>query len=175
MSTLKSVLETILFAYGEQISLEKLSKLTKSGKEEVRKALNELSRDYEERGIVLLKRDEFYQLGTSPNNSSYLQELAKDEFGEELSKAALETLSIIAYKGPITRAKIEFIRGVNSSFILRNLLMRGLIERIENPKDARSPLYQVSFQFLKYLGLKNINELPEYDMLRKEKKEAFNN
>ena len=75
---------------------------------------------------------------------------------------------IIAYKGPLARIEIDYIRGVNSAFVLRNLTMRGLVERIENPKDARSWLYRVSFEFLKYLGLRSIEELPHYMELVKE-------
>ena len=93
----------------------------------------------------------------------------KSEFSEELSRAAIETAAIIAYQGPITRAEIEYVRGVNSSFILRGLLMRGLVERIENPKDARSYLYRISFDFLKHLGLTKIEDLPQYQEFRQEK------
>jgi segregation and condensation protein B len=84
---------------------------------------------------------------------------------ESLSKAALEVLAVIAYRGPIARAEIEAIRGVNCSVTLRNLLMRALIERKENETDARGYLYSISFQFLKSLGLQSITELPEYTSL----------
>ena len=93
----------------------------------------------------------------------------KSEFNEELSRAAVETAAIIAYQGPLTRVDIEYVRGVNSSFILRSLMMRGLIERVENPKDARSYLYRISFDFLKHLGVVRIEELPQYEELHKEK------
>lgn len=166
---LKSVLETILFAYGEPISEEKLAKLTKSKKEEVASALEELTKDYTNGGLTLLKKDGEWCLGTNPENTKFVEDLTKSEFGEELSRAAVETAAIIAYKGPITRADIEYVRGVNSSFTLRNLLVRGLVERIENPKDARSYLYRISFDFLKHLGLTKIEDLPQYEDYRKEK------
>lgn len=165
----KSVLETILFAYGEPISEEKLAKLTESKKEKVVSALEELARDYTGRGLVLLKKDGEWCLGTNPENAKFVEDLMKSEFGEELSRAAVETAAIIAYKGPITRADIEYVRGVNSSFTLRNLLVRGLVERIENPKDARSYLYRISFDFLKHLGLTKIEDLPQYEEYRQEK------
>jgi segregation and condensation protein B len=84
---------------------------------------------------------------------------------EGLSKAALEVLSIVAYKGPISRAEIESIRGVNCSFTLRSLMMRGLLERIDNPKDGRGYLYKISFEFMKKLGIESIDKLPDYKEL----------
>ncbi len=173
MTMLKSKIETILFVYGEPLSLDKISKVTKANKEEVREALNELDKEYEGRGLVLMQKDEQWQLGSNPANSKYAEDLVKSEFGEELSRAAIETIAIVAYQGPLTRAQIEYVRGVNSSFTLRNLLMRGLVERTDNPKDARSYLYRVSFDFLKHLGLKSLEELPNFQELKKERIEVL--
>ncbi len=153
--------------------MEKLAKITKAKKEEVVSALEELAGDYANRGFTLIRHEDKWQLGSSPENSRYVEDLVKNEFTEELSRAALETLSIIAYKGPLTRAEVEYIRGVNSSFTLRNLLMRGLVERIDNPKDARSYLYSVGAEFLKYLGVTRIQELPHFTEFEKEKMEIF--
>ncbi len=162
---LSSILESILFSHGEPLALTKLVKLTKKTKEEVEDALTELKKEYQNRGLLLMEHDTTWQMGTNPKNAPYLEELLKSDLQEELSRAALETLSIVAYKGPLTRAEIEYIRGVNSSFTLRNLLMRGLVERTENLKDARAPQYQVSFDFLKHFGFSSINELPGYGEL----------
>ncbi|MBI2640404.1 MAG: SMC-Scp complex subunit ScpB [Candidatus Sungbacteria bacterium] len=170
---IKSIIESILFSYGEPLALEKLAKLTKAQKEAVSEALETLAKEYEGRGLAILKKDDEYQIGSNPANSKYIEELVKSEFSEELSKAAVETVAIVAYKGPLTRAQIEYVRGVNSSFTLRNLLMRGLVERIENPKDARSYLYRVSFDFLKHLGLTKMEDLPQYDEFRKENIEVL--
>ena len=166
---LQSILETILFVHGEPITLGKLASLTKKPKKEVEEALRELDRDMKERGIVLLYAYGAYQLGSNPENSAFGENLMKEEFSENLSRQSLETLAIVAYKGPMTRIEIDYIRGVNSAFVLRNLTMRGLVERIENPKDARSWLYRVSFNFLKYLGLQSLEELPHYAELAKER------
>lgn len=160
--SLKSIIETTLFAYGEPMGAEKLAKFLKRKKEEVVEALEELKNDYAGRGLVMVEKDGEYMLGSNPENAKYVENLVKSEFTEELSKAAVETLAIIAYKGPLTRADIEYVRGVNSSFTLRNLLMRGLIERIENPKDARSYLYRISFDFLKHFGLAKADDLPGF-------------
>lgn len=169
---LKSIIETILFVHGEPISVHALAKFAAASEEEVRAALHALQSE-PERGIVVLEKDGEYQLGSRPENAQYVQTLMKSEFSEELSRAALETITIIAYKGPLTRVQIEFIRGVNSSFTLRNLAMRGLVERVENPKDARAPMYRVSFDFLKHFGLTKIEELPEFETLHNEKIEIL--
>ena len=86
-----------------------------------------------------------------------------------LSSVALEVLAIIAYRGPITRSEIEEIRGANSSFILRNLAIRGLIERKENPLNNRSYIYEVSLDLIKSLGLKKITMLPNFEELSQRK------
>lgn len=165
---LKSVLETILFVHGEQITLEKLKKVTKCGEKDIIEALDQLGKE-KDRGMVLLKKDGSYELGTNPDNTPYIEELVKSEFSEELSKAALETIAIIAYKGPLTRVQIEYVRGINSAFTLRNLLMRGLVERIENPKDTRSYFYRVSFDFIKHLGITKVEDLPSFEEFKSEK------
>lgn len=163
---LKHIIESILFVNGEPMSIERICKLIKEKKGAVESALQELRGDYAERGIVLLEKNGEWQLGTNPENKEWIDKFVKSEFTEDLTRAALETLAIIAYKGPLTRAEVEYIRGVNSSFTLRNLLMRGLVSRRENPKDARSYLYEVSFDFLKHFGLTRPEELPQFEELR---------
>jgi segregation and condensation protein B len=80
----------------------------------------------------------------------------------------LEVISIVAYRGPITRSEIEAIRGVNSSYTVRSLMLRGLMERIENPNDSRGYLYKISFDFLKKLGIDSVERLPEFETLSKD-------
>ena len=108
-------------------------------------------------------------MGTNPANAQYIEDLIKNEFSQELSRSSLETLAVIAYKGPINRFEVEYLRGVNSSFTIRNLLMRGLIERIENPKDARSYLYRITFDLLKHFGLTHMEQLPKFEEFMKQK------
>jgi len=168
-----SVIETILFVHGEPLTSEKIAKIIKKDEVEVLHGLRELEEKGKERGIILLKKDGTYQLGSNPNYASYTEDLIKNEFTEELSKSAIETIAIIAYKGPLTRIQIEYVRGINSVFTLRNLLMRGLIERIENPKDSRSYLYRISFDFLKHLGVAKIEDLPQYQEFKKKKIEVL--
>lgn len=163
---LKSQIESVLFLAGEGIDLRRLEKLLGVKKAAIESAIDELTCDYAERGIRLMKKDTAWQLGTAPENSEILANMVKSEFSEELSRASLEVLSIIAYKGPLMRAKIEYIRGINSTYSVRSLLLRGLIERIDNPKDTRSYLYRISFDFLKYLGIENCESLPQWELLQ---------
>ena len=170
ISRLKSIIESLLFLSGEPLKTAKIAKICKSSKSEVEKAVKMLQEEYalSQRGIVLIKKEDEVQLSTNPENFSYADQLVKSEMQENLSRAALEVLSIVAYRGPITRAEIESIRGVNCTFTLRSLMMRGLLERIENPKDGRGYLYKISFEFLKKLGITNINKLPNYQELNQD-------
>lgn len=135
--------------------------------EEVMRGLEGLVKKYNtpESGLSLVRKDDMVQLVTRSENALYVEKFTKSTMQESLSKAALEVLAVIAYRGPIARAEIEAIRGVNCSVTLRNLLMRALIERKENESDARGYLYTISFQFLKSLGLQAVSELPEYELL----------
>jgi segregation and condensation protein B len=165
MDNLLAKIEAVLFAYGEPISLEKLAKILNIDKKSLEPTLNnfiaELSR--QERGIMLIINNGKIQLGTKPELTKLLEDIVKQEFTEDLTPAALETISIIAYIGPISRADIEYIRGVNSSFTIRNLLLRGLIERTTDPKRANAYIYSVSFDLIKRLGLPKIEDLPDYE------------
>lgn len=160
---IKHIIESILLVQGEPISIERLAKLLKTKREIVAGAIQELQEFYQGRGVVTIEKNGEVQFGTNPENREWVEKFVKSEFTDELTRASLETLAIIAYKGPLTRAEVDYIRGVNSSFILRNLLMRGIVTRKENPKDARSYLYEVSFDFLKYFGLKSSEELPHFE------------
>ena len=159
---LKHKIESVLFVTGEAVSEKKLAKVLGKPQEEIRQALEGLRSDYNNRGIVVLQKEDEWQFGTSPEYTGLIEHLVKSEFTEELSRSALETLTIVAYRGPLARSELDFIRGVNSSFMLRSLLLRGLVERVENPKDARSFLYKISFDFLKHLGITRIEDLPQY-------------
>ena len=104
------------------------------------------------------------QMVTAGYNAKLVKDFIKEETTGELTRAALETLTIVAYRGPITRAELEQIRGVNCAVILRHLLIRGLVESIENKKKMQTT-YNVTFDFLRFLGLNQQSELPDYDKL----------
>lgn len=161
---LQAQLEALLFIYGEPIDIKKMAGILAATEDEIKNGLalleEELRRD--ERGLVLIQDKNRVQLVTKPEFSKLLEDITKEEFTEDLTPASLEALSIVAYAGPITRADIEYIRGVNSSFILRSLLMRGLIERSADPKRPQAYIYSASFEFLKKIGLSKSEDLPEY-------------
>lgn len=172
LEKIKSVIESLLFVGGEPVKISKLSKIIEVSKEDVENAVMLLVADCASsgRGISILRKEDEIQMVTNPDNASFVDKIVKSDLQEALSNASLEVLSIIAYRGPITRTEIEMIRGVNCTYTLRNLLMRGLVERIENQKDLRGYVYKISFEFLKKLGLEDIKKLPDYEILSKDER-----
>lgn len=167
LEKLKSILESILFISGEPVKISRIMKITSVTKAEVENAILSLQSDYAFRnsGLVVLKKEDEAQMATVAENSEFISQLVKSEIQENLSRASLEVLSIIAYRGPISRLAIEAIRGVNCSFTVRSLLMRGLIERVDNPEDGRGYVYKISFDFLKKMGIDSIEKLPDFEVL----------
>jgi len=166
--SLESRIEAILFWKGEPISIKALSKLLGEHKTAIEVALQDLEKNLSGRGIALMIKDREVMLGTSTEAASFIESLSKEELTKDLSKPTLETLSIILYRGPISRRDIEYIRGVNSTFILRTLLIRGLIERVADEKDERIFLYSPTFELLSMLGISRLEELPDWCAMRRE-------
>lgn len=167
MEHLSSIIESLLFVRCEPMSVGELAAITGDTEEAIAVALQALEKEYTSRGLTLVRVGEQVQLGSSPTYASFVEKMVKYKFTEALSRSALETLAVIAYKGPLSRAQIEFIRGVNSSFALRNLLMRGLVERMENLNDTRTHSYRVSADFLKHFGLTKMEALPQFAEFQK--------
>ncbi len=169
---LQSILESVLFVSGEPIELGKLAKICQVSAEEIESILEKISTrlNEEERGLSLLRNKDAVQMVTKPENVEFVEQLVKNELADSLSPAALEVVSIIAYRGPISKAEIEAIRGVNCSYTVRNLLMRGLIVRSDNPRDSRGYIYEISFEFLKKMGIDDVKKLPEYAILSKDER-----
>ena len=166
LDKLKSAIESILFISGEPVEIVRIAKITDVALPEVENAIMALQGEYATgRGMIIVKKEDAVQMATAPDNAEVVSEMVKSGIQEGLSKAALEVLSIVAYRGPISRVNIEAIRGVNCSFTVRALLLRGLLERVDNPNDSRSYLYKISFEFLKKLGLSNIEKLPDFESL----------
>jgi len=157
---LDSQIEAILFFKNEPVTLSELSKIFKVPKESVQSTINKLQIEYKDRGIVLVTNGEEVSLGTHPEVSTLIEALQKEEFSRELGRAGLETLAIVLYRGPVARRDIDHIRGVNSGFTLRSLLVRGLVERSE---EGRSHIYKPTIKLLQYLGVKRREELPEFE------------
>jgi|SRR3989344_5671836 len=158
---LSSKIESILFFKNEPIVLSELSKMLDTPKEKLQITINKLQEEFKDRGIVLITNDDEVSLGTHPDASELIEKLQKEEFSRELGRAGLETLAIVLYRGPVARREIDNIRGVNSGFTLRTLLVRGLVERTES--NGRSHMYKPTLKLLQHLGISKKEELPEFE------------
>ncbi|MFH0806206.1 MAG: SMC-Scp complex subunit ScpB [Candidatus Brennerbacteria bacterium] len=168
MKNIEAACEATLFYYGAPISISKLAKILGVTPKECHETLSIISEKLAatpERGLTLLMNGDEVTLATKPELKDLLESLMKEEFQESLTPAALETLSLVAYLGPVPRSSVDYIRGVNSSFTLRGLLLRGLIERAPAPKGG-GYVYAASMEFLKHMGVMKAEELPEYEKYR---------
>lgn len=163
--SLISKIESILFVASKPLSISTLARTVEKNEVEVEEAVDTLRMKYNhpESGIHLLVDGKNIQLSTNPEHGELIRGFLKQEIAGELTKAQLETLTVIAYRGPVSRGEIEQIRGINCAVILRNLLIRGLIE--EQTHDTLVPLYAVSFEALSHLGIHSVQELPDYETL----------
>lgn len=161
-------IEAVLFYLSEPVDIKRLSKILEVSTEEIVEAVRQLSDLYENRGISLIIHGNEISLVTSNSVTETIDKLIQDEQKRDIGKAGIETLAIIAYKGTVSRREIEYIRGVNCQFALRNLLIRGLIEKKPSKTDERIMLYSITMDALMHLGIKSVEELPEYDKVNKE-------
>lgn len=161
-------LEALLFLYGEPLSLKKIASLLSVSAKEAADVVAGLRVRLQERpgALTLFEHEDTVQLTTKSEHASLLQALLKSELHEALTPAALETLSIIVYAGPISRAEIDYIRGVNSSYTVRALALRGLIDRETDPARGNSFVYRASAELMRHLGVRTMSELPDYERLR---------
>lgn len=166
MKLLEQKIESLLFFKNEPLSFIWLSKKLDVPVEVVKQTIINILPYYENRGISLISTDESVALMTSESGKEIIQSLVNTKEEKELSKQAMETLSIVLYKGSSTKSEIDHIRGVNSVFILRNLLIRGLITKKANSNDRRSPFYIPTHDLLSFLGIENISQLPEFESLQ---------
>ena len=165
---LPAQLEATLFVATGPLALGKLSKLLGCSKAELGEALNFLKERYNsnQSGLQIISQGKEVVLGTKPEFAEAAGKLLKEQTQGDLTRPQLETLTIIAYRGPVSKVELEMIRGVNCSLIVRNLLMRGLItEKID--QKIHVPVYAASFEFIRHLGLQGVSELPDYESLSK--------
>lgn len=177
---LDAKIEALLFFKGEPVAIKKIAEILEVSIEEVVAALDTLSAKKDGTGLTIVRTENEVTLGTNKEASIFLEKLRKDEITKELSKATLETLSIILYKnGPdkngVTRNEIDYIRGVNSSFILRNLLIRGLIDKKVDATDSRRFIYTPTIDLLEFMGVSDITMLPRYSEVVEELEKAITN
>ena len=162
MNELASIIESILFVSPKALKTIELAKLLDKDETEIKVALQALAGARTEQGIVLLESNDEWQLATNPKNSEIVHAFLNTELREKLTDATVETLAIIAYRQPISRTEIEAIRGVSSQYSIRNLLVRGLIQKVQNPQDSRQILYETTIEFLNHMGISSLKELPDF-------------
>ncbi|MBI2484863.1 SMC-Scp complex subunit ScpB [Candidatus Uhrbacteria bacterium] len=166
--SLSSRLEAVLFAVAKPLSRAQLARALGCTKEEVGGALTELvSRCHAtDAGVCVLETGEDVQLVSNPAYASDLEQFVKQDAASELTRPALETLTVIAYRGPMTKPEIEQVRGVNCTLILRHLLMRDMV--VEEPNEQKmQPTYRVSPTLLRHLGCTSVVQLPNYTAFAK--------
>jgi segregation and condensation protein B len=161
-----SILESLLFAAGDEgLSLKQVAEVLEVNELKASEIIEDLKKEYErdtKRGIMMVQLAGTYQLATKKENAAYLKKLVDSPHTSTLSQAALETLAIIAYKQPITRAEIEEIRGVKTERPLHTLMAKALIKEVGRAEGTgRAYLYGTTKEFLDYFGLKSIEELPQ--------------
>lgn len=167
MKEVKSIIEALLFTAGEPLSIDDICDVLQIGKRSARAILNEMIESFnqERRGIQIITFNDKYQMCTRPEHFEFIRKLLKPQNKQSLSKAAIETLAIIAYKQPITRQSIDSIRGVKCDRIISNLMEKKIIKevgRLDSP--GRPILYGTTDEFLRYFGLKNLEDLPNLDV-----------
>lgn len=160
MAELKAALESILFVADQPVELIHLRRVLDAPLEAVEDLLSMLTEDYRERGIRIARLKDSVRMVTAPESASYIQVFLGLEQTVRLSAAALETLAIIAFKQPVTRAQVEAIRGVNSDGVIATLEGRGLIEEVGQHEGPGHPfLYGTTMAFLQHFGLESLEEL----------------
>lgn len=159
---LEIAIEAVLFYKTEPVSKTELIAFFDVSTDEIEGALHTLSERLQHGATRLIVAHDKVQLVSAPEVAETIERLRKEEISRDIGKAGAETLAIILYRGPVSRADIDFIRGVNSTFILRNLQIRGLIERIAHPTLPRSYQYRATPAIFAHLGITNKDELPEY-------------
>ncbi|MBI2416257.1 MAG: SMC-Scp complex subunit ScpB [Candidatus Kerfeldbacteria bacterium] len=167
--TLSSQLEAILFIEGRPMTITKLAKVLQVTPNAITTAVTDLAQQYQQRhsGLHFIVTNQQVELTTAPDLHDVVTTIMRDERTGELTRPALETLAIIAYRSPVTKAELEMIRGINCSLIIRNLLMRGLIEELPDKTKGVS-VYDVTPEYLQLLGVSSVQDLPDYQALNRD-------
>lgn len=168
LADLAAQAQAFLFVEGGSMTRKKLAALLKCTPLELQTALDTLVERLKGSGLSLIESETEATIAVAKDTSEVVETALKEELAREIGDAGLEVLAIALYMGPSTRARVDYIRGVNSSSTLRNLLARGLLERAGNPDDAREYLYRPTVEALAHLGVAKSTELPEYDTIVRE-------
>jgi segregation and condensation protein B len=169
MSEIKSKIASLLFIAAKPLSNKQLAQLIQVKDSDIQTATAELINDYKNNnfGVRIVEDGDKYQMVSAPESAKVVQEFIKDETTGELTRPSLEALTIIAYRGPIAKMDLDRIRGVNCALILRNLLLRGLIEA-KFDKKKNDTYYTVTIDFIRFLGASKVEELPDYERLHQD-------
>lgn len=167
ISEIESIIESLIFSYGDALSLEKICEILELDRKTARSIMKNMMDNYNksDSGIIIREINEKYQMCSNPRYFDYVSKLYQIRQKQALSQAAYEVLSIIAYNQPVTRAKLEQIRGVNSDSAVTRLLERNLIKeagKLDVP--GRPRLYETTDEFLKCFGFKSVRDLPLLDI-----------
>ena len=167
----EAIIEGILFAAGDPVDIERISDILDIDIKSTRAVLTALSDKYDEekRGLKIIRLEDSYQMCTRGEYNEYISRLAEPRRMQTLSNAAMEVLSIVAYKQPVTRAVIEQIRGVSCDTLVNRLLERNLIQeigRLDTP--GRPMLFGTNDEFLRCFGISSVTELPDYEKISSE-------
>lgn len=165
---IQAITEAVLFAAGDAVELDRLADIVDVDKKSLREILSKMMADYnyERRGIHIIRMEDSYQMCTRGEYYEYVSRLAEPPRRQNLSNAALEVLSIVSYRQPVTRSSIEHIRGVNCDYIVNRLIERNFIEekgRLDAP--GRPILFGTTQHFLRSFGVESLEDLPEFDSL----------
>jgi segregation and condensation protein B len=159
-------IEAILFYRGEPVTRAEIARDTGLSPSKVGEGLEALAARLAVSGLTLIETGDTVELRTAQGASELIEKMKREALNKDLGKAGAETLALVLYRGPLSRSEIDYIRGVNSTFVLRNLLMRGLVVRNPNPKDQRSYIYEATSDLLSLLGVSRVSDLPEYESVR---------
>lgn len=163
-SNLESILESLLFFSGDSISVQRLCEICNVEELTIHMTIRKMNEDYRESnsGIQIQEINDAYQMCTCPQNFEYIQKLKQKPVKKLVTQSLLETLAIIAYSQPITRAQIDDIRGVRSEHAINKLVEYGLVEEAGRLSTIGRPiLFKTTDTFLRHFGFRNINELPK--------------
>ena len=160
--SLSKRIEAVLFIHGDPMTIARLGDILGDTKTAVRSALVELDEHLNGGALRLVYHGDDVQLVAQEYLKNDIDALVQDEHTRGLSRSAAETLAVVAYRGPVSKKDIDHIRGVNSAFALRGLLIRGLISTHAVSQNRRAIAYAPALDFLKFLGISRVEELPEY-------------
>jgi segregation and condensation protein B len=165
MSEIAAAIEAILFSSNRAISLRELQEATELGRQEVETGLAELRIDLDGRGVMLQRHHDHVQLVTRPEMARFVRRALRPEVTGRLSAAAYETLAIVAHEQPVTRARVEELRGVSCEGVLANLELRDLVTEVGRaPGPGQPKLYGTTMRFLQVLGIQDLADLPLPDV-----------